>query len=473
MSLSRSTIEDLAPDQSSLTAAKKLLSPQKWSTRRSGDEALIWGECQGSGSVPYRVVYVPGDRGYKCSCPSRKFPCKHVLALMWLRVDGAGAFDEAEVPEWITDWMARRRKSPAAAKDEAAAAESKKPSRSLAAADQQAAEPKKKVDPARAAAQKERNRKLREKQVLSGLDELDTWIDDQLQRGFAAFAGVATEQSRTIARRLIDAKATGLASRIEQMSTRLFSLPEADRAAFLIEQLGGLHLVAEAYRRQDELDSPLRSDVRQIVGWNTERQSVLDNPDNLRSTGAWMVVARADEVQPDRLRRIETWLQGSDGEANQVAVLIDFVPVAVGGAAGVPYTVGETFAATLAFYPSEVPLRALIESRDDEAPASPSPAWPAVAMIDALAAVDQQRSAHPWFDRWPLAANDLRVVQAKDGALWLVDCDGTCGLPLLASQDAMAYPLVGVQSFEGFAICAHGRAELQFARTEIGEWRAM
>ncbi len=81
--LDRGRIEQLAPDQASLSAALKLMKPAQWPILSWGDEgALVWGECQGSGAAPYRVVVVPADLGYKCTCPSRKFPCKHVVAFV-------------------------------------------------------------------------------------------------------------------------------------------------------------------------------------------------------------------------------------------------------------------------------------------------------------------------------------------------------------------------------------------------------
>jgi hypothetical protein len=68
-------IEALAPDQASLAAARKLLKPAGWPTLAAAD-GLAWGECQGSGATPYRVVVSEVDTGSKCTCPSRKFPCR-------------------------------------------------------------------------------------------------------------------------------------------------------------------------------------------------------------------------------------------------------------------------------------------------------------------------------------------------------------------------------------------------------------
>src|SRR5262245_41865083 len=108
MSLTLERIEGLAPDQASLAAARKLLKPSSWPTLAEG-EGLVWGECQGSGATPYRVVVTEADVGYKCTCPSRKFPCKHALALMWMRAEKSAAFAPATVPDWVKDWLSRRR----------------------------------------------------------------------------------------------------------------------------------------------------------------------------------------------------------------------------------------------------------------------------------------------------------------------------------------------------------------------------
>src|SRR5215467_3793211 len=108
MSLTLQRIEGLAPDQESLAAARKLLKPSSWPTLAEG-EGLIWGECQGSGATPYRVTVNEADAGYKCTCPSRKFPCKHTLALMWMRAERSLTFAPSPVPEWVKDWLSRRR----------------------------------------------------------------------------------------------------------------------------------------------------------------------------------------------------------------------------------------------------------------------------------------------------------------------------------------------------------------------------
>jgi hypothetical protein len=62
---------------------------------------LWFGRCQGSGKTPYLCsadFAVPEKPVYRCTCPSRQFPCKHALGLLYALADGQ-KFTTAEVPE--------------------------------------------------------------------------------------------------------------------------------------------------------------------------------------------------------------------------------------------------------------------------------------------------------------------------------------------------------------------------------------
>src|SRR5262249_55632184 len=157
------------------------------------------------------------------------------------------------------------------------------------------------------------------------------------------------------------------------LPTRLFALPEAARARATVSELGLLHLMAEAYRRQETLPASLRADLRQMVGWNLTREAVLADPEAIRCSSTWRVVAAGNEVRPDKLRRLEPglWREGASG-GPPAAVLIDFVPVSTGAATS-GYAAGDRFDAELVFYPSPVPLRALIARQVSGAAASAEP----------------------------------------------------------------------------------------------------
>jgi hypothetical protein len=465
MPLELPKIEELAPDQGSLAAAAKLKKAGAWPRLACDGAGTIFGECQGSGASPYRVVCSELDYGYKCTCPSRKFPCKHSLALMWMRADGAVPFTTGPLPDWAADWLARRKPSAAAPK---VAKENAKASAALVETAEPAVEDPKAA--ARAAAQRERNRTEREASIRAGLDELDIWIADALQAGLASFMPAAGERCRKIVRRLVDAKAQGLAGLVERLPGDVFAAPEPSRTDRLIERLALLHLIASAYRNQDRLDDMARADIRQVVGWPVTREALLADEGAPRVRDRWMVMNTMVEVQADKLRRLETWLSRLGEGAPQFAVLIDFVPVSL-GKAGITHAIGDVFEAELAYYRSTAPLRAVIAAQTGPTTSgAPSPR-PPDDVASAIARLSATLAARPWSADMPFAAHGARVV-ASGASLWLTDSAGAIGLPLRRDEDDLALPLIGLDAIDAFG-CWDGHAlALGLAETPLGRWTA-
>lgn len=466
MSLSLDKIERLAPDQSSLAAAKKLLKPASWPTLESDGQGLIWGECQGSGATPYRIAVTEADAGYKCTCPSRKFPCKHSLALMWMRADGLASFSPGVPPQWVQDWLGRRRGPSTPTKSSAEDNDPHAAPSIAAIADDAGSE----ADPAaeaRAEAQRARNRAQRESLIENGIAATDRWIEDQLERGLAGFDQRAGGECMTLSKRLVDAKAGGLANRIAMLPSQLVALDEADRGRAVANAFATVHLIGQAYLRQDLLPETLREDLRQTIGWNLTREALLEHPNSCRADGLWRVLAVRDEVQPDRLRRVETWLERAEGEP-RFAALIDFVPVA-GGAGGNLYAPGELIEAELVFYPSPVPLRAQIASHRGTSRSEDSWSGSSRSLRDALAEWQAALAVKPWLGDWPLAATGVRLRSSR-GCLFVVDED--MALPVAASISDAARPLLGVDDVAIFGTWDGLALVPMLARTSLGEWRA-
>ncbi len=109
MEWTAATVEGLAPDAASVAAARKLARPAPW-TETGFDARAVWGLCRGSGARPYEVAVDLAGPAFKCSCPSRKLPCKHALALLLLRAGGEVAAGAA--PERVEEWLSARANRP-------------------------------------------------------------------------------------------------------------------------------------------------------------------------------------------------------------------------------------------------------------------------------------------------------------------------------------------------------------------------
>src|SRR4051794_40194977 len=105
MPLTLDQVASLAPDASALAAGKKTADARQWSALGQSDAAL-WGECKGSAVYQTRVAL--SDLASKCTCPSRKFPCKHALGLMFLCAQEPARLPVAQTPDWVAEWLGKR-----------------------------------------------------------------------------------------------------------------------------------------------------------------------------------------------------------------------------------------------------------------------------------------------------------------------------------------------------------------------------
>jgi len=390
---------------------------------------------------------------------------------MWMRAEKSSAFVSAPVPDWVKDWLSRRRgASSAAAKDEDEAQPKARPSIRLTEIPEAptTADPKAEQ---RAAATRERNRLEREAAVIAGLDDLDTWLSDQVQHGMANFVAQAAQVCRTIAQRLVDAKAPGLAGRLDALPTRLFTLPGPVRPSAAIRELGQVHLISQAYRRASELPELLAADARQAVGWTITRETLLSDSGALRVNAKWRVFAVLSEAQPDRLRRVETWLwcESDSDSTPSCGVLIDFVPISTGAATG-GYLVGDQIDAQLIFYRSSIPLRAQIMTLNKGAEHSSEPlAVPAEGLRASYAQYERALAQLPWLGTIPLTFRSANVRRNGE-QLYIDDDESGFSLPLHTSQATHALPLASVGPIDGIGLWNGYEFTLAWAETQLGPW---
>jgi hypothetical protein len=390
---------------------------------------------------------------------------------MWMRADKSSAFVSAPVPEWVKDWLSRRRSSSSApAKNEDEAQSKARPSIRLTEIPEAAATADPKAEQ-RSASARERNRLEREQAVLAGLEDLDTWLSDQVQHGMANFVAQTAQACRTIAQRLVDAKAPGLAGRLDALPTRLFTLPGPVRPSAAIRELGQVHLICQAYRRASELPELLAADARQAVSWSITREALLGDSEALRVNAKWRVFAVLSEAQPDRLRRVETWLwrQSDSDSAPPCAVLIDFVPISTGAATG-GYLVGDQIDAEVTFYLSSFPLRAQIATLNKGAEQSSEPlAFPTKSLSASYAKYENALAELPWLGTIPLTFRSANVRRSGE-QLYIHDDESGFSLPLHTSQATHALPLAGIGPIDGIGLWNGYEFTLAWAETQLGRW---
>ncbi len=110
MQIDEAFADTQAPNAAAIKNARGVVLKRKLvGLFHSADGTLLFGDCKGSGADNYRPsadFSDPGKPVYRCTCPSRQFPCKHSLALLYAKAQGA-KFVEKEVPADISDKRAK------------------------------------------------------------------------------------------------------------------------------------------------------------------------------------------------------------------------------------------------------------------------------------------------------------------------------------------------------------------------------
>jgi SWIM zinc finger len=390
---SAESVLELALDESSRRSGAGLGRSAPWhGTGVAGD--ALWGLCAGSGKNPYQVVVDLSAPAYTCSCPSRKFPCKHALGLLLNWANGAVP-EESAPADFAAAWLADRR---------ARAEKAEKSVVRTDPADSPASAGSGTVAGEAAAARRAQQRAQR---VASGLAELRSWLRDQVLVGLSAASAAtsARDHANGIAARMVDAQAPGVAGVLRGLS----EVPASGEGwpGRLLGEYALLHLLARAHQRLGALPPDLAATVRSRIGYPTSRADVLTRP---AVTDHWAVLGVRDLLDGNVPGR-RVWLRGRD--TGRWAMLLTFAaPGGGGGFGGIgraggwqdPDTArlrpGTELHASLHYYPGQPGLRAVAGERHAQPVRAqrPAPAGDVDALLAGYAAGLEQ---DPWLTVWP------------------------------------------------------------------------
>lgn len=408
----------LAPDPASAKNGKGLASLNKWNNLGKHQQ-IIWGECKGSGKDPYRTQVDLSEPAFRCSCPSRKFPCKHGLGLLFLMVGQPTALTGETPPDWVIDWIASRAKREEKQK-------------------QKINEPEK---PINLEAQAKRA-KARLNKVEAGLQELQVWLRDLIRQGLTSVRTESYQFWEQPAARMVDAQAPNLARQLRDIPSIIAS--GTGWESRLLARLGKLHLLLEGFRRMESLPLSIQADIRSQIGW-TQSQSELisDLVTDLEDDSSlsqklqqdhWLVVGQQVEVE-ERLRVSRTWLWGK--QSHRYALFLQFAhgnqPFETN------FLLGNYLEAELAFFESAYPLRAIIKARQNSQLLTPTNRiggasrrqsltldyYPPTEDVGGYETIDLAIASYssalvqnPWLERFPMTLQ--QVIPLHQEGKWFV-----------------------------------------------------
>ena len=418
MNYSPEQIIALAPDVASAKAGRSLATASKWQNVGQ-DERAVWGECQGSGAKPYQTVIDLHEPAFKCSCPSRKFPCKHALGL-FLLIASQPATARTTAPAWAAEWLAKR-DGLAQRKSEAAKKADEEPDEATLA---------------RRASQKAKRTLDREAKVVAGLKELELWLRDLLRHGLAASQTRSFDYWEQMAARLIDAQAPGAARRVRDLS-RVSQYGEG-WIEQMLTRVSSLFLLLKAFERIETLSAATQADIRSAIGWSYKEDEL---PEENAVADEWRVLGQRTTGE-EALRVRRTWLWGQ--RTARGALILEFA--VAGQHFAVDLLPRTNMEAELIFYPSNYPLRATVNKRINTSRS--------VKEISGYSTSEQLLTTYadvlalnPWVEAIPaplqtvipLRRSERWFARDTDGRLLSLRCEASLGWKLIALSGG--YPI--------------------------------
>ncbi len=377
----------LAPDAASAQAGRGIANPSKWASLGS-DGVFAWGEAKGSGANPYQTAIDLSEPAFKCSCPSRKFPCKHGLGLFLLF--SQDTVSPATRPIWVEEWSQKR-----------------------VARSENSAKPKEPSDPV---AQEKRAAK-RDDRIAEGLRDCSMWLKDTVRQGLSHATLAQPKHWESFAARMADAQAPGIRRRLLEMGRLVNS--GSGWAERVLEEAAEIYLVTEAFSRLDALPEPVRADVRAVIGVPVRKEDLQ----GLQPVNDFWLVAAQRIWEEDRISIQRTWLYGFGTKKWAMVLSI----AAQGQGFDPPLVTGTVFNSDLVFHPGGWPLRAAPQERID----SPSALPPEGTVTQMLDQFSLALAANPWIEAFPVSIHEATLGQ--DEQRWfVVDSEGV-SLPLDSS----------------------------------------
>jgi hypothetical protein len=250
-----------------------------------------------------------------------------------------------------------------------------------------------------------KRQQAREQSVEDGLSELLLWIKDIIRNGIVGIPEKDAVFFFDMARRMIDAKAPGLAALVKSAGNLRF-YKEGWQNEFM-DILVRMYLLIAGYTHKP---AALTDDLRSYIGF-TQSQDELREKTGIKDI--WLMLGKQTEME-DALTIERNWLYGINSKRS--ALVLQFSVMSQSMVLNL--APGMMLDAELVFYPSAQPLRALIKSQSSPASVPPVTCldgWEQVAELET-----EYNSALPFSSPRPFLVKQLTPV-LYEGRWWLSD----------------------------------------------------
>jgi hypothetical protein len=402
-----------ARDAAALTRSQELAQAWKWQNM-AANERVIWAELRGSGFPPFRTQVDLNQTAFKCTCPSRIFPCKHGVGLLLLYVRTGDAFEKNQPePDWVSEWITKRHKK---------------------------VSPTDKTTTTNTAAQQKRQ-DARLLAVQNGLADTELLLRDWVRTGLMQLPDKDAAFFQHIAARLVDAKASGIAFRVRQLEQIVRQQAEHWQAEALAA-ISEIWLICRAFRQLDTLSEPVKEEIKTQIGWTQTQNALLEDSQRIQIYDRWLCIG-LETSQEENLTLICYWMYGL--YSGKTALIRQYFHSSQ--SLEWSYRPGQIQEGAVVYYPGAIAQRAVFnpqaEKNSDwmhQEPASPYPDWATSQKIWAA-----QIAASLWQKEMLIYIANVYLAQEREQ--WYV-VDNT-GIAMLIVPEFEAHKRVQILAISG------------------------
>lgn len=242
----------------------------------------------------------------------------------------------------------------------------------------------------------------RQENIVAGAMELRQWLLDTMQLGLAERYDQAPAYWQSLAARLVDAQAGGLANRIRKLGD---SFTQPDWQDQVLNQIGELYLITEAFRHVETLLPALQDDMWALAGVGIPKKTLLLQQglwDN------WAILGQKVSLET-RLDTRRTWLYSA--EHQRFCLLLEFAV----GKRDFEFRgkVGQAVETEMVFYPGAYPLRAWHQPSVQFHP-SFTPPLQYRSHTEMLDAYSKALAKNPFLQQFPVLYHSVVPLAQKD-----------------------------------------------------------
>ena len=200
-----------------------------------------------------------------------------------------------------------------------------------------------------AIANKRRQKRL--ERMASGFEDLEIWLSDLIRQGLATTEGQAYSFWQDISARMVDSQIGGIGKKLKAIP--LLHSSKNNWPEQILAEFAQFYLLAKAFRRLEDLPTPLQTELLSVAGINIHKKELLP----LKGVvDEWQVLGIIEGID-DNLNFRRTWLYGQKCQKNTLILDFSF------GDAGYEtnWITGQSFEAELVYYPSSYPMRVIVK----------------------------------------------------------------------------------------------------------------